>query len=221
MALSILSCRGRAPYHAGLLLVAASVVLAACGRRGYDYGRIGPETIAGTPTACSGLPSATPESIGIPRATLDSIQRAAEALLTDELVIVRDGCVVHHWRHPSFRDTVWNPQPVTKAVASLGVGLLLDDGRLPSLDLPLRTVFPEFTAADKAPVTLRMLMAHTVGVAAARGEAQFVGQPDVRAFVAAPSPTSPAPRGGRRNAELLRRYRPRCTHGSRALGSCG
>ncbi len=192
MTLSISSRRAGAPRHAALLLIAASALLGACGKRGYDYGRIGPETIAGAPASCSGLPNATPESTGIPRATIDSIQRVAEASLTDELVIVRDGRVVHHWRHPSFRDTVWNPQSVTKAVASLGVGLMLDDGRLPSLDLPLRTLFPEFTAEDKAPVTLRMLMSHTSGIAAARGEAQFVGQPDVRAFVTTQPMAEPA-----------------------------
>jgi hypothetical protein len=101
MTLSTLSRRGRAPRHAALLLIVASALLGACGKRGYDYGRIGPETIAGAPASCAGVPNATPESIGIPRATLDSIQRAAEALLTDELLIVRDGRMVHHWRHPS------------------------------------------------------------------------------------------------------------------------
>lgn len=161
------------------------VLLGACGGPRFDYGRMEPAPTTGASGSCVGLPDATPDAAGIPRATLDSIQRAAEALLTDELVIVRDGHVVHHWRHPSFRDTLWNPQSVTKAVASLGVGLLLDNGRLPSLDLPLRELFPEFTASDKAPVTLRMLMAHTSGIAAGRGEAQFAGQPDVGAFVRA------------------------------------
>lgn len=128
---------------------------------------------------CAGLAEGTPESVGIARATIDSIQRAAIAYKSDALVIVRDGKVVHEWRDPAFRDTVWNPQSVTKAVAALGVGLLVDDGRIASYDLPLRELFPEFATPDKAPVTLRMLMTHTSGIAAGVGEAQFDGVRDV------------------------------------------
>jgi CubicO group peptidase (beta-lactamase class C family) len=174
------------------MAVTVLALFSACGGPRFDYGRIGPHPSATLPASCTGLPDGTPDAVGIPRPTIDSIQRAAEALLTDELVIVRDGRVVHHWRHPSFRDTLWNPQSVTKAVASLGVGLLLDDGRVSSLDLPLRELFPEFAATDKAPVTLRMLMAHTSGIAAGRGEVQFAGQADVGAFVRSQPMAEPA-----------------------------
>lgn len=141
---------------------------------------------------CTPMPDATPASVGIAAATIDSIQRAAVALKTDALVIVRDGKVVHDWRDPTFRDTVWNPQSVTKAVASLGVALLVDDGRIASFDLPLRELFPEFTAPDKAPVTLRMLMTHTSGIAAGRGEGQFRGVSDVGAWARARPMGEPA-----------------------------
>lgn len=161
----------------------------ACGPR-YDYGRTVPT--ANSPTsACQGMPTAE-SSAAIAPATLDSIVRAAMTTRTDELVIVRDGRMVYQWRHPTFRDTVFNPQSVTKAVASLGVGALLDDGRIPSLDLAVRDVFPAFSATDKAPVTLRMLMAHTSGIAAERGERQFRGQADVEAFVLTQPMAEPA-----------------------------
>jgi CubicO group peptidase (beta-lactamase class C family) len=154
----------------------------ACSPR-FNYGRTEPLNKPRA-TSCEALSvgdAATP----IPAEMLDSISRASAATLSDELVIVRDGRIVHHWRHPDFRDTIFNPQSVTKAVSSLGVGLLLDDGRIPSLDLPLRDVFPAFNTPEKAPVTLRMLMAHTSGIAAERGEQQFAGQGDVEAFVLA------------------------------------
>jgi CubicO group peptidase (beta-lactamase class C family) len=149
----------------------------------FDYGRTEPLDRPDA-TRCEGLPSSG-TAAAIPAATLDSITRAAVATLSDELVIVRDGRIVHQWRHPDFRDTIFNPQSVTKAVASLGVGLLLDDGRIPSLDLPVREVFPAFDLPEKSAVTLRMLMAHTSGIAADRGERQFGGKGDVQAFVLA------------------------------------
>jgi CubicO group peptidase (beta-lactamase class C family) len=86
----------------------------------------------------------------------------------------------------------WNPQSVTKAITGLGVGVLLDRGLIASLDLPLADVFPEFTTPDKRAVTLRMAMNHTSGIAAGRGEAQFMGKGDVGAFVRAQPMAEPA-----------------------------
>lgn len=111
-------------------------------------------------------------------AAVDSLQRAAEALKSDALLILRDGRVVHEWTAPGFRQP-FNPQSVTKAVTGLGVGVLLDRGRIASLDLPLADVFAEFATGDKQAVMLRHLMAHTSGIAADRGEAQFRGIDDV------------------------------------------
>jgi CubicO group peptidase (beta-lactamase class C family) len=172
-----------------IVCVLLSSVALACGPR-YDYGRTQPTSTSATP-ACQGMPAAV-SSATIAPATLDSISRAAVATRSDELVIVRDGRIVYQWRHPTFRDTVFNPQSITKAVASLGVGALLDDGRIPSLDLAVRDVFPAFNTTEKAPVTLRMLMAHTSGIAAERGERQFRGQADVEAFVLAQPMAEPA-----------------------------
>lgn len=162
----------------------------ACSVR-FDYGRTEPRDGATAAATCHGLPDAE-GTAGIDATVLDSIRRTAEATMTDELVIVRDGRVVLRWRHPEFRDTIFNPQSVTKAVAALGVGVLLDDRRIASLDLPLRELFPAFQAPDKSAVTLRMLMAHTSGIAAAAGEAQFAGQSDVEAFILARPMAEPA-----------------------------
>lgn len=119
---------------------------------------------------------------GIAQATIDSLQPAAEATKSDALLILRDGKVVHEWTYEGFR-MPFNPQSVTKAISGLGVGVLLDRGAITTLDLPLKDVFPEFAAPGKDAVTLRMLMNHTSGLAADRGERQFMDQPDAGAFV--------------------------------------
>lgn len=169
-----------------LLLVAAvvSVSLAGCSRQ--RYATSSQRTAAGVSAtaACAPLPTVTPPDAGIAASVIDSVQRAAEAMKSDALLILRDGKIVHEWTYRGFT-MPFNPQSVTKAVTGLGVGVLLDGGQIPSLDLPLSDVFPEFNAPDKRAVTLRMLMNHTSGVAAARGEAQFYTREaaDVGAFV--------------------------------------
>jgi CubicO group peptidase (beta-lactamase class C family) len=141
-----------------------------------------PQYVQADVAACAPLPRATAAEVGIPQAALDSLQRAAEAMHSDALLILRDGKVVHEWTSRWFK-APFNPQSVTKAITGLGVGVLMDRGAITTLDLPLADLFPEFTAADKRPVTLRMLMNHTSGIAADRGEAQFFGPPDAGAFV--------------------------------------
>ncbi|MCU0626861.1 MAG: beta-lactamase family protein [Gemmatimonadaceae bacterium] len=141
--------------------------------------------------ACAPMPSITPAEAGIPQTVVDSLQRVAEAMKSDAFLIVRDGKVVHEWSWPGFR-MPWNPQSVTKAITGLGVGVLLDRGAIASLDLPLVDLFPEFAAPDKRPVTLRMIMNHTSGIAAGRGERQFAGQRDVGAFVRGQPMAEPA-----------------------------
>lgn len=165
----------------GALAVTMAAV-AGCGAPApYRYGTI-MGTMLADPAACPPMPTATPAEVGIAQAAIDSLQRKAEAMKSDALLVVRDGKIVHEWTYPGFA-MPWNPQSITKAITGLGVGVLLDRGAIPSLDLPLAELFPEFATPEKRPVTLRMLMNHTSGIAAGRGEAQFVGQPDVGAFV--------------------------------------
>lgn len=143
-----------------------------------------PIASAASDAACPAPPRATPFEVGINPEVIDSLQRAAEAMKSDAFLIMRDGKVVHEWSYPGFR-MPFNPQSITKAITGLGVGVLMDRGRITSLDTPLRETFPEFNTPDKQAVTLRMLMNHTSGLAADRGEAQFMkrGAEDVGAFV--------------------------------------
>lgn len=154
--------------------------LTACGG-----GRAARSTLPSSVAAsCAPLPSIAPQAVGIATSTIDSLQRLAVAMKSDAILVLRDGKVVHEWSAPGFR-MPFNPQSITKAITGLGVGVLLDRGTIRSLDVPLSEFFPEFRAPDKAPVTLRMLMNHTSGVAAERGEGQFYrsGAADVGQYV--------------------------------------
>ncbi|HTR77649.1 MAG TPA: serine hydrolase domain-containing protein, partial [Gemmatimonadaceae bacterium] len=131
--------------------------------------------------ACA-LPTATPESVGLSSAALDSFAITAKDRMSDALVILRDGQLVGEW-YFGRGDHPVNIQSISKAITSLGVALLLDDGRIPSLDLPVGDVLPEFASGDKRALTLNMLMNHTSGVASGQGEGQFAGVQDIDAFV--------------------------------------
>ena len=178
--MSVLVTRPTRRYASRLLFASTLLSLAACNRARYATSAISADAMA----TCTSLPTATPASLGVPQAAIDSLQRAAVAMKSDAFVIVRDGRIVHEWTDSGFEQP-FNPQSITKAITALGVGVLLDRGALPSLDVPLGTYFPEFTTGDKAAVTLRHLMTHTSGIAADRGEAQFYvpGRSDAGAFV--------------------------------------
>src|SRR5262249_21741500 len=51
-----------------------------------------------------------------------------------------------------------------KSVVSLAVGALIDDGTIPSVDVPISTFFPEWNTPPKSEVTLRELLTMTGGL---------------------------------------------------------
>ncbi|WP_337245675.1 serine hydrolase domain-containing protein [Luteimonas sp. gir] len=94
---------------------------------------------------------------------LARLQAASTAAESDALLIVHDGRVL--------ADTATDParapielMSATKSVVALGVGLLLADDKLDSLDTPVHTFFPEWAQGRKRDITVRMLLNHTSGL---------------------------------------------------------
>ncbi|WP_312785670.1 serine hydrolase domain-containing protein [Stenotrophomonas indicatrix] len=68
----------------------------------------------------------------------------------------------------------------TKSVVALTIGLLLDDGKLASIDEPVSTVYPEWRQGRKRDITIRMLMDHTSGLQnVANAGVELEGAPDL------------------------------------------
>ena len=65
------------------------------------------------------------------------------------------------------RDTVVNVFSTTKAMTAICAHILVDRGLL-DLDAPVATYWPEFAAAGKETIPVRMLLSHTAGLAAIR-----------------------------------------------------
>jgi CubicO group peptidase (beta-lactamase class C family) len=113
--------------------------------------------------AAVALPRVSAAEAGVDEAALAALIEEARASDSDALVVLRDGKVV-------VEEYFGRPQgPIetmsaTKSVVSLAVGLLLDDGKLRSLDQPVADFFPEWRQGRKQRITVRHLLDHTSGL---------------------------------------------------------
>lgn len=94
---------------------------------------------------------------------LDLLLGEASKRDTDAVLILEDGKVVCE-RYFGRQPDPCYLMSVTKVFAAIAVAMLLDEGRIPSLDAPLSTWFPEWAEGDKARVTLRHVLTHTSGI---------------------------------------------------------
>lgn len=102
------------------------------------------------------LPPAAAEAIA-------AIERGAVESRSDAVLLMRGNEVLLE------RYSEGGPRPielmsVTKSVVALGIGALLADGLLESLDVPVAHFYPEWKQGRKAQITVRMLMDHTSGL---------------------------------------------------------
>jgi CubicO group peptidase (beta-lactamase class C family) len=108
---------------------------------------------------------------------LDHLLQAAEAANSDAVVILHDGEVVGAWYARGERRPI-EAMSATKSIVNLAVGRLLTQGRLPSVDAPVHTFFPEWNDGLKAEVTVRHLLNHTSGLHADRTTEAIYASPD-------------------------------------------
>lgn len=118
-----------------------------------------------TPKPAPGfLARSAPEAVGLDARRLEAFVESARLSGSDALVVLKDGKTVveRYFGEPVGPMACMS---VTKAVASLAIGKLLDEGKIRSLDEPAATWFPEWKAdPTKARITLRQLMTHTSGL---------------------------------------------------------
>jgi len=113
----------------------------------------------------SGIPlRGDPAAAGLAPDAMDALLWRAWESRSDALLIARGDQVIVRWSS----DPSGEPQPietmsVTKSIVNLAVGMLLEDGAIPSLNQPVADWFPEWSA-DRPDVTLRHLMTHTSGL---------------------------------------------------------
>ena len=115
---------------------------------------------------------------------------------TQGVVVVRHGKIVAEWYAPGAdEDSYAASWSVGKSFASALVGIAIEQGKIPSVDEPMTTYFPQWKGTDKAAMTLRNVMQMESGLAwnedygpAGAADSQvaqmIVNHPDELAYVA-------------------------------------
>jgi CubicO group peptidase (beta-lactamase class C family) len=105
-----------------------------------------------------GWETATPASMGMDATTLDQARTYAftPERHTQGVVVVRGGKIVDEWYAPGEGPDSWAASwSVGKSFASTLVGIAIAQGKIPSVDEPMTTYFPEWSGTPKAAITLR------------------------------------------------------------------
>ncbi|HUH91227.1 MAG TPA: serine hydrolase domain-containing protein [Lysobacter sp.] len=110
------------------------------------------------PLPAADLPSAAAES------ALQRILDGGRDSHSDSVLVLADGAELGHY----YRDDK-APGPIelmsaTKSVVALGIGQLIGQKRIESLDQPVADFYPEWKQGKKRDITVRMLLAHTSGL---------------------------------------------------------
>ncbi len=112
-------------------------------------------------------------------ALLEKIIQGAKESESDSLVIVENGRAIYS-NYFHGKDGLYSVQSITKSICALAIGVLLDEGKISSLDLPMSTWIPAWRVdPQKSKITLRMIMNHTSGLPDIGTVPEFWQQPDI------------------------------------------
>jgi len=100
---------------------------------------------------------------------------------SDALIIIKDGDWVEE-NYFGHKPRLLPVRSVTKSIVSLAVGLLVSEGKIPSVDTPLSTWFPEWGSGRKAKVRLRHILEHTSGLEHRPADGMLMSQHDSVAY---------------------------------------
>jgi CubicO group peptidase (beta-lactamase class C family) len=80
------------------------------------------------------------------------------------VLVLQDGHELGHYYPNEKAPSPIELMSVTKSVVALGIGQLLDQGKIKSLDQPVADFYPEWRQGRKKDITIRMLLNHTSGL---------------------------------------------------------
>jgi len=136
-----------------------------------------------TPAIAPGfLARTTPEAVGLDARRLGAFVESARLANSDALIVLKDGKVVveRYFDHPVGPIACMS---ITRAVSSLAILKLMDEGKIRSLEEPLTTWFPEWKQDPlKARITLRQVLSHTSGLGHPMTGSELYKYDDMLAF---------------------------------------
>jgi CubicO group peptidase (beta-lactamase class C family) len=159
-----------------LMLIAALMLVspAALGDGSKDVGR----------GDAADFPRAEPGDLGIDEAALERLRERAQEADSDAVVIVKDGRLVADWDFGRPRGPI-EVMSATKSIVNLAIGRLIDQGKIQSLDQPVRDFYPEWNQGRKKLITVRHLLSHTSGLQCFPITTEIYASPDFVQFALA------------------------------------
>ena len=84
---------------------------------------------------------------------------------TQGVVVVRHGTIVAEWYAPGSDKNSWAASwSMSKSVADALIGIAIDEGKIPSVDVPMTTYYPEWAGTDRSDITLRDVLEMSPGL---------------------------------------------------------
>ena len=156
---------GRLSYAA----IALVTLVAACGGGDDDGSESQPEsTETETSTAEPGeWVVETPEDHDLDPALLEESRAYAfaDGHNTQGVVVVHDGAIVAEWYADGAGPDSWAASwSMAKSFTSALVGIAVEEGKIPGVDEPMTTWYPEFAGTERADMTLRDVLQMSSGL---------------------------------------------------------
>jgi len=107
--------------------------------------------------------TADPASLGIDVAALENHRQLCQRSSADACLVIRRGKIVQEYYSQAYR----LPMPAmssTKSITGILVGMLIDDGKIKSIDEPVCAYISEWCAEPRGKVTIGHLLAMTSGL---------------------------------------------------------
>lgn len=102
-------------------------------------------------------------ALSINEKALEELQVAAEQAGSDAVVILQKDELIAEWYFGQEKRPI-EIMSVLKSIVSLGIGRLLTEGKIDSLDQPVYTFYPQWKQGQKQGITIRHLLNHTSGL---------------------------------------------------------
>lgn len=104
----------------------------------------------------------SPAQTGLDSAAVKAHEALCKNTFADGCLIVHKGKIVSEWYGPGYKEPIY-AMSSTKAITSLLVGMLLNAGRIKSIDTPVSEYLPAWKQGLKQKATIRHLLTHSVG----------------------------------------------------------
>src|SRR5690606_11701219 len=113
--------------------------------------------------ACA-LPAFAADLTPAAEAALQRVLDGGRDSQSDAVLVLKDGEELGHYYLGSTPPGPIELMSATKSVVALGIGQLIGQGHIKSLDQPVADFYPEWKQGQKRDITIRMLLNHTSGL---------------------------------------------------------